>query len=494
MAMHSVKHDEIETRLFIDNKFVESSKTFPTVNPVSEDDIVQVHEALEEHVNAAVAAASKAFDRKGEWRTMDASARRDLILKLASLIERDEKYFVELESLDNGKPTGLAGQGYGAVVDIGLAIKCFRYYAGHADKLTGKTVPMDGQFLNMVVREPVGVVGAIIPWNFPLLMATWKLAPALACGCTVVLKTSEKTPLTALHLAKLIKEAGFPSGVVNILSGFGPTSGEPLVCHKDVDKVAFTGSTAVGRKIQELAGKHVKRVTLELGGKSPLIVCEDADLEQAVQAAHTGLFLNQGQCCIASSRVMVQDTVHDEFVKLAVKQAQSLKAGDPFHEDTTHGPQVDKLQFDRVMGYIEKGKAEGATVSTGGSRIGDKGYYIEPTVFTDVQDHHTIAQEEIFGPVMSVLKWSKLDEAIERANSSIYGLGAGVCTRDVGKAIYVAKAIRAGTVYVNCFDVFDAAAAFGGFKQSGIGRELGAAALDNYLEEKTIIIPIEYKE
>jgi len=344
------------------------------------------------------------------------------------------------------------------------------------------------------MKEPVGVVGQIIPWNFPLLMQAWKLGPALACGCTVVMKSSEKTPLANLAVCKLIKEAGFPAGVVNLLSGYGPTVGEPLALHMDVDKVAFTGSSAVGRKMMEYSSKsNMKRVTLELGGKSPLIVMEDADIEQALGAAHIGLFLNHGQCCCASSRLYVHEKIYDQFVEAAVEKAKGWKVGSQFDESTMQGPQVDKIQFDKIMSYIEAGKQEGASLKTGGARHGDKGFFVQPTVFADVKDDMKIAREEIFGPVMSIIKFSDVNDAIKRANNTAYGLAAGICTRDVGNALLAASKVKAGTVWVNCYNSFDAAAPFGGYKESGHGRELGEAGLDNYLEVKTVHIPMDGK-
>lgn len=320
----------------------------------------------------------------------------------------------------------------------------------------------------------------------------WKLSPILATGCTVVFKTSEKTPLSALHMAKLIKEAGFPKGVVNVLSGFGPTAGEPLARHMDVRKVAFTGSTAVGKLIQKFAAEsNLKNVTLELGGKSPLIVCDDADLDQAVSAAHVGLFLNMGQCCCASSRLFVQDTIYDKFVEKVLETVKGIKPGPQFEGTSNHGPLVDSIQFNKVLNYIESGKQAGAKCLAGGGRQGNQGYFVQPTVFTEVTDDMQIAKEEIFGPVMSIMKFSSLDEVIERANNTTYGLAAGVCTRDIGKAIRLAKAIEAGTIWVNCYNVFDAANAFGGFKMSGQGREMGEYALKNYIEVKSITIPID---
>lgn len=478
-----------ETRLFINGEFVnsKSGKTFPTVDPATEEVMCHVQEALAEDIDAAVAAARAAFPA---WSATNGSYRRDLMLKLASLIEENRVYLAQLESLDNGKPCANPNA-YGSHGDVHLCIQNLRYFAGWADKIMGKTVPIDGNFLCYTRHEPVGVVGQIIPWNFPLLMFIWKLSPAMAVGCTVVVKTSEKTPLSALALAKLIKEAGFPPGVINVVSGYGPTAGEPLVRHHDVDKIAFTGSTPVGKKIHSICSETLKRCSLELGGKSPMIVMPDADLDQALAAAHVGLFLNQGQACCASSRLFVHEDIYDAFVAKAVEQAKSRKLLHPTDPECEQGPQVDKIQFDRIMGYIKKGSEQGAKLAYGGDRHGDKGYYIQPTVFTDVTDDMIIAQEEIFGPVMSILKFKTVDEAIARANNSIFGLAAGVCSRDIGNALKIAHAIRAGTIWVNCYDVFDAAAPFGGYKQSGHGREMCEYALELYTEVKTVIIPVD---
>lgn len=488
-----MKLDQIETRLFINNEFVNSvsGKTFNTVNPATEEVIAAVQEADAADVDIAVAAAKAAFAIGSPWRTMDASDRGKLLNKLADLMERDTDYLEELEALDNGKPLGREGQ-YGTKVDVALTIKLYRYAAGWADKITGKTIPVDGNVFCYTRREPVGVCGAIIPWNFPLAMQSWKLGPALATGCTVVMKTSEKTPLTALHVSKLIKEAGFPAGVVNTLSGFGVTAGARLAKHPEVDKIAFTGSTAVGHLIAKFAAEsNLKRVTLELGGKSPVIVCDDADLDVAVGATHVGLFLNQGQCCCAGSRVFVQDTIYDKFVARMVEKVKATKLGGYTEKDVEQGPQVDDIQFKRVMGYIETGKAEGGTVATGGGRHGDKGYFIQPTIFTDLTDDMTIVKEEIFGPVMTILKWSTDEEVIQRANNTIYGLGAGIMSQNIGRAIGLANQIRAGSVWINTYDDFSVQAPFGGYKQSGHGREKGEECLENYLETKCVFVPLQ---
>jgi aldehyde dehydrogenase (NAD+) len=376
-------------------------------------------------------------------------------------------------------------------VDVAATVGCFRYFAGWADKVQGKTIPIDGDYFCYTRHEPVGVVGQIIPWNFPMLMLAWKLAPALATGNTIVMKPAEQTPLSALRIGELIVEAGFPEGVVNLLPGFGPTAGAAIASHMDVDKVAFTGSTEVGHLIMEAAAKsNLKRVTLELGGKSPNIVFADTDLDEAVEGAHFGLFFNHGQCCCAGSRVFVEEKIYDRFVEKSGERARKRTVGDPFDPKTEQGPQVDQSQFDKVMGYIESGRSEGATLVCGGDRVGDRGYFIQPTVFADVRDDMKIAREEIFGPVMSVIPFKSLDEVVTRANRTEYGLAAAVWTRDIGKAHAIANSVRAGTVWVNCYNVLDPRAPFGGFKQSGIGRELGEYGLQQYTEVKTVIVKL----
>jgi aldehyde dehydrogenase (NAD+) len=418
---------------------------------------------------------------------MAASERGLLLNRLADLIERNADELAQLETLDNGKPYHVARS-----ADLPLTIACYRYYAGWADKVQGKTIPIGGNYFCYTRHEPVGVVGQIIPWNFPLLMQAWKLGPALATGNTVVLKPAEQTPLTALRVGELIQEAGFPPGVVNILPGYGPTAGGAIAYHPDVDKVAFTGSTEVGHLIMEASAKsNLKRVTLELGGKSPNIVFADADMDQAIEGSHFALFFNQGQCCCAGSRLFVEEKCYDEFVEKSVARAKKRTVGDPFDSNTEQGPQVDQTQFDKVMSYIESGKQEGAALLAGGGRVGDKGFFVAPTVFADVKDEMKIAQEEIFGPVMSIIKFKGLEEVVERANKTMYGLAAAVWTRDIGKAHAIANQVRAGTVWVNCYDVFDAAAPFGGFKQSGIGRELGEYGLQQYTEVKTVTVNLQ---
>jgi aldehyde dehydrogenase (NAD+) len=471
--------------LLIGGKWLDSvsGKTFETLNPATGEVICQVAEGDKADVDLAVKAARKAFE-EGPWSKMNASERGRLLNKLADLIEQNKDELAALESLDNGKPLRDA-----LAADLPLTIKCYRYYAGWADKIHGKNIPVEGPFFCYTRHEPVGVIGQIIPWNFPLLMQAWKWGPALAMGCTMVLKPAEQTPLTALRVAQLAQEAGIPDGVINVVPGFGPTAGAALSGHMDVDKIAFTGEYTTGQIIMEAAARsNLKRVTLELGGKSPNVVFADADLDAAVAGAYFGLFFNQGQCCCAGSRLFVEDSIHDQFVDKILKHAKAQKVGDPFDPETTQGPQVSQEQCDRIMGYIDAGTKEGAKLLAGGKRVGTKGYFIEPTIFDNVRDEMKIAKEEIFGPVMNILRFKDMNEVVRRGNQTFYGLAAAVWTRDITKAHRLANSLRAGTVWINCYDVFDAAAPFGGFKMSGIGRELGEYAMQNYTEVKTVYV------
>ncbi|XP_064474568.1 aldehyde dehydrogenase, mitochondrial-like [Ornithodoros turicata] len=479
------------TQILINNEWHNSvsGKTFPTVNPTTGDVIVNVQEADKADVEKAVKAAQDAFRLGSPWRSMDASDRGVLLNRLADLIERDKAYIASLETLDNGKPFLDA---YNA--DLNLVIKCFRYYAGFADKNHGKTIPIDGNFFAFTRHEPVGVCGQIIPWNFPALMQAWKLGPALAMGNTVVMKPAEQTPLTALYIGQLCIEAGFPPGVVNLVPGHGPTAGQAIANHMAVDKLAFTGSTEVGKLVMAAAAQsNLKKVTLELGGKSPNIIFKDADLDEAIETAHFGLFFNQGQCCCAGSRIFVEASIYDRFVERSVQLAKARVLGDPFEPTTTQGPQVDQDQLNKITQLIESGKTEGAKLLCGGKRHGSRGYFVEPTVFAEVKDGMRIAREEIFGPVMQILKFDNVDELIERANSTEYGLAASVFTRDLEKALYFSSGLKAGTVWVNCYDVFGAQVPFGGYKMSGIGRELGEYGLEAYTEVKAVVIKTPQK-
>jgi len=475
-----------QTKMLIDGKWVESrsGKRFTTFSPVNEEPIAEVSLAGPEDVDAAVKAAARAF-QTGPWRKMDARDRGRLLYKLADLVEKHSEEMAALETLDNGKPISES-----RTADLPLVIDCLRYYAGWADKIHGQTMPIRGNYFCYVKREPVGVCGQIIPWNFPLLMAAWKWGPALAAGCTVVLKPAEQTPLSALRLGELALEAGFPAGVINIVPGFGDT-GAALVKHPRVEKIAFTGHYSTAQIIAREAAETLKRLTFELGGKSPNIVFADADLDAAVEGAYVGIFLNQGQCCCAGSRLFVERKVHDKLLDKIVSKSKGRKVGDPFDPATEQGPQVDRDQFDKIMGLIEKGKSQGAECVAGGRRVGSKGFFVEPTVFANVSDEMDIAREEIFGPVLSVIPFDSVEEVVERGNDTYYGLAAAVWTKDVTKAHALADRLRAGTVWVNCYDVFDSAAPFGGFKMSGHGRELGPQGLDNYLEWKTLTVNLD---
>ncbi|KAH9389395.1 Retinal dehydrogenase 1 [Tyrophagus putrescentiae] len=478
------------TQLFINGRFVDSvsGRRFPTINPATGQKIAEIAEADKADVDLAVKAARNAFSRNSPWRTMDASNRGRLIFKLADLIERDSAYLASLESLDNGKPITEA------LLDVKNSVDSLRYYAGWADKIHGKVIPSDGKLFGFTRSEPVGVCGQIIPWNFSLYMAAWKIGPALTTGNTVVLKPSELTPLTALHVASLSKEAGFPDGVLNVLPGFGSNAGAAIAAHMDIDKIAFTGSTAVGKLIQSEAGRsNGKRVTLECGGKSPLVVLDDADLDLAVKYAHEGIFFNTGQCCCASSRVFVQENIYDAFVQKSAQLAASRKVGDPFSEGVQMGPQIDEKQFKKTLGLIGKGVEEGAKLEAGGEKAADVGYFVKPTVFSNVTDDMTIAKEEIFGPVQSILKFKTFEEAVDRGNNSPYGLASGIFTKDLEKAIQFSQLSQAGSVWVNTYLALTSQLPFGGFKQSGFGRENGEDGLHEYLETKTVAIAISQK-
>lgn len=472
--------------LFINGEFVKGveGRTFEVINPADEEVICSVHEATESDVDIAVKAARAAFTT-GEWPKMKPSQRGRLLCKLADLFEENVTKLSSVESLDNGKALSLS------TTDVSMAAGCLRYYGGWADKIHGKVIDTQPGTFNYTKHEPIGVCGQIVPWNFPLVMWAWKIGPAIATGNVVVLKTSELTPLSSLVAAELVKEAGFPPGVINVISGLGGVAGAALSSHMDVDKVAFTGSTLVGRKIlRAAADSNLKKVTLELGGKSPNIVFADADIDKAIEWANLGIFFNHGQCCCAGSRIYVQESIYDTFTEKFKERIRKNVVGDPFHGATFQGPQVSQLQFDRIMGYIEHGKQEGAVVEIGGKRYGDKGYFIEPTIFSNVTPDMKIMNEEIFGPVASIAKFKDIDEIVQVGNATSYGLAAAVHTKDLNTAIEVTNRLKAGTCWVNCYNELNTALPFGGFKESGIGRELGKAALANYTQVKTVQINI----
>jgi aldehyde dehydrogenase (NAD+) len=482
----NVKAPQVKDQpLFIGGKWLDSvsGKMFPAINPATGETICQVAEGNKADIDLAVKAARKALE-SGPWKTMDAAERGRLLFKLADLIENEAEELAVLESLNCGKTIN-DSRG-----DLQGVVNCLRYYAGWADKIEGKTVPVRGNFLSYTLRQPVGVVGQIIPWNFPLFMLAWKWGPALACGNTVVMKPAEQSPLTALRVTALAQDAGFPDGVINMIPGYGENAGAALVVHPDVDKIAFTGHVDTAKIIQKAAADTLKRTTFELGGKSPNVIFADCDMDQAVAGAFHAIYFHGGQCCTAGSRLFVEEKIHEEFVKRLAEKAKKRMVGDPLHLETEQGPQVSQEQLDKILHYVKIGQDQGANLLVGGKRVGNRGYFVEPTIFDNVKDDMTIARDEIFGPVVSVLPFKNMDEVIARANSTYYGLAAGIWTKNIDKAHTYAREVKAGTIWVNCYHVVDTTTPFGGFKMSGQGRENGEAALEHYTETKTVTIKL----
>jgi acyl-CoA reductase-like NAD-dependent aldehyde dehydrogenase len=480
-------------QLFIDGKWVdaESGKTFTTPNPATGETLAEVAEADKADVDKAVAAARKAYE--GKWGKMSARDRGRLLYKLSQIIEARSRELAELETADNGKPIRES-----EYVDLPQVVENFEYFAGWATKIEGETIPVPGEMFNYTLHEPLGVCGQIIPWNFPLLMAAWKLAPALAAGNTVVLKPAEQTPVTAMELGKLIQEAGFPDGVVNILPGYGETAGAALASHPGIDKIAFTGSTEVGKLIAGAAANNLTKVSLELGGKAPNIIFADANIEQAVNGAMMGIFFNQGQVCCAGSRLFVADEIKDEFLGRLKEKAEKINVGDPMDSKTQMGPQVSEVQLNRIKGYVDIARNEGASVMTGGGAPNlegnfQNGYFFQPTIFGDVKNQMRVAQEEIFGPVTCAISFKDEVDLLKQANETIFGLSAGIWTQDITRAHRFAKKVHAGVVWINTFNMFNAASPFGGFKQSGYGREMGKHALELYTQVKSVWVDLSGK-
>jgi len=471
--------------MLIDGKWVDavSGKTFATYNPATGEVLARVAEGERADIDLAVAAARKAFEA-GPWPEMSPAERGRLLWKLSDLVEQHKEELAELETLDNGKPLF-----FSRIADVPATADMFRYFAGWATKVEGNTIPISmpgAKYFAYTLREPVGVVGQIIPWNFPLIMASWKLAPALAVGCAVVLKPAEQTPLTALRLGELILEAGFPAGVVNIVPGFGETAGAALAAHPGVDKIAFTGSTEVGKLIVAASTGNLKKVSLELGGKSPNVIFSDADVTAAIPGSASAIFFNQGQCCTAGSRLFAHKSIFDKVVDGVAQETKNFRIGPGIDPSTTLGPLISQEQLDRVCGYFESGAKEGARTVVGGRKVGDQGYFVEPTVLVDVKPQMKVVREEIFGPVVTAIPFSDPDEVVTFANDTTYGLAAAVWTRDISQAHRMAAKLRAGTVWINCYNVFDSALPFGGYKQSGWGREMGHEVLDLYTQTKAV--------
>lgn len=476
-------------KLFINGEFVDarSGKTFETINPATGEVIALIAEAQAEDVDLAVKAAHAAFQEGSEWRKMNANDRTRVMLKLADLIRANAQELSELETLDTGKPIFESSK-----FDIPQAAECFEYYAGWVTKITGDTIPISkgGDSFAYTLREPVGVCGQILPWNFPLQMLAWKVAPALACGNTIVLKPAELTPLTAIRFAELTREAGIPAGVFNLVTGHGHITGQAIVEHPLVDKIAFTGSVEVGKVIMQTASKTLKRVSLELGGKSPNLIFADSDLETAAKYALGGIFFNQGEMCTAGSRIFVEASGYDQFMSVITSRAAKMVAGDPLNPKTRLGALISSEHLDTVLNYVDIGRKEGAKVTVGGERIGSKGFFMQPTVLEEVTNSMRVAQEEIFGPVASIIKFDTVEEAVREANNTQFGLAAAIWTRDIKKAHKLARSMRAGTVWINTVSTTDHALPFGGYKASGFGRELGKAAIDMYTETKSVIVDL----